>query len=107
MNHRITLIKRSAGVDAAGEPIESWADVATIWADVRFPSGVKAMFASSEGERAGMETVVKRVSIRIRARSDVDASWRVRYQGTEYEVKAAPLPDIDRQFAFLVCESVK
>jgi SPP1 family predicted phage head-tail adaptor len=99
MNHRITLLRRQAGRDALNQPIEDWTDVATIWADVRFQSGAEVL-------RANAEVSVKRASIRIRARKDIDASWRIRYQGEEFDVKSA-LPDDDRSFVFLVCESVK
>jgi SPP1 family predicted phage head-tail adaptor len=99
MNHRITLLKRVAGVDAAGQPVEDWSDVATVWSDVRFQSGAEVL-------RAGAEVAIKRASIRIRSRADVGPAWRVRYAGEEYDVKSA-LPDADRSFAFLVVESVK
>lgn len=99
MNHRITLMRREAGFDPAGQPVTDWADVATIWADVRFQSGAEVL-------RANADVSVRRASIRIRARKDVDASWRVRYAGEEYDIKSA-LPDVDRSFAFLVVESAK
>lgn len=99
MNHRITLLRRDVGKDAAGQPIESWTDVGTIWADVRFQTGAEVL-------RANAEVAIKRASIRIRTRSDVDTAMRARYQGEEFEVKSA-LPDVDRSFTFLVVESVK
>jgi SPP1 family predicted phage head-tail adaptor len=99
MNHRITLLRRAITRDAAGQPTEDWADVATIWADVRFQTGAEVL-------RANAEVAIKRASIRIRARADVNEAMRVRYQGGEYEVKSA-LPDNDRSFMFLVAESVK
>jgi SPP1 family predicted phage head-tail adaptor len=99
MNHRITLLQRITGRDAAGQPTEDWADVATVWADVRFQSGAEVL-------RANAEVAVKRASIRIRTRTDVTPAWRVRYAGEEYDVKSV-LPDTDRSFAFLVVESAK
>jgi len=99
MNQRVTLLKREQGRDAAGQPVEGWPEVATIWANVKFQTGAEVM-------RANAETSIVRVSIRIRARPDVDGAWRVRYLGVEYDVKSV-LPDsADRQFAFIVCESV-
>jgi SPP1 family predicted phage head-tail adaptor len=92
-------MKRQVGRDALNQPIEDWADVATVYADVRFQSGAEVL-------RANAEVSVKRASIRIRGRKDIDASWRIRYQGEEFDVKSA-LPDDDRSFVFLVCESVK
>lgn len=100
MNHRITLLRREEGKDAAGQKIQSWAALAPIWSDVRFQTGAEVL-------RADAETSVVRVSIRIRARTDVDNSMRVRYLTTEYDIESA-LPDSnDRQFMFLVCRSVK
>jgi SPP1 family predicted phage head-tail adaptor len=101
MNHRVTLLRRDDGKDAAGQPVENWSDVATIWADVLFETGAQVL-------RANLQANVRRASIRIRARPDVDSAMRVRYLGEEYEIKGPPLPDSkDRQFMFLVCESVK
>jgi SPP1 family predicted phage head-tail adaptor len=97
MNHRITLLRGEPGEDAVGQPVVDWVEVATVWADVRFQTGAEVL-------RAGADVAVKRASIRIRTRKDVDAAWRVRYSGEEYEVKGPPLPDRDPQFMFLVCE---
>lgn len=100
MNQRVTLLKREQGRDAAGQSNESWGDVATIWANVKFQTGAEVL-------RANAETSIVRASIRIRTRNDVDGTWRVRYLGAEYDVKSA-LPDsADRSFMFLVCESLK
>jgi SPP1 family predicted phage head-tail adaptor len=100
MNHRVTLLKREQGRDAAGQPIDDWVDIATVFSNVRFQTGAEVL-------RANAETSIVRVSVRIRARNDVDGAWRVRYRGVEYDNKSA-LPDSnDRQFMFLVCESVK
>lgn len=99
MNHKITLMRQQTGKDAAGQPVETWADVATIWSDVRFQSGAEVL-------RAGSEVAIKRATIRIRSRTDVDASWRVRYKGEVFDVKSA-LPADDRAFMFMVVEAVK
>lgn len=100
MNDRITLSKRAEGVDSYGQPNTGFVDVATVWCNVRFPTGAEVL-------RSGAETSVKRASVRLRTRKDVDASWRIRYQGEEYEVKGPPLPDKDRAFMFVVCEAVR
>ena len=99
MNHRITLQRRAPGVTSGGQPSKDWVDVATIWADVLFQRGAEVM-------RGGAEVTIKRASIRIRARTDVDAAWRVRYLGEVFDVKST-MPDVDRSFMFLVCEVVR
>lgn len=92
-------MRQQTGKDAAGQPVETWADVATIWSDVRFQSGAEVL-------RAGSEVAIKRATIRIRSRTDVDASWRMRYKGEVFDVKSA-LPADDRAFMFMVVEAAK
>jgi SPP1 family predicted phage head-tail adaptor len=97
MNDRITL-RRSAGKDKIGQPIDAPADIATVWADVLFQSGAEVM-------RAGADTAIVKCSIRIRARPDVDTGVSVLFKAKVYDVKSA-LPDSrDSAFTFLVCES--
>jgi len=98
MNDRITLQRRAAGKDALGQPIESWPDIATVWADVLFQSGAEVM-------RAGADTAIVKCSIRIRARADLDTGVRVLFQTKVYDVKSALPDNSDRRFIFLVCES--
>ena len=100
MNHRIQLMKPPAGTDASGRPLKDWTLLQEVWANVKFQSGAEVI-------RGGAETSIVKVSIRIRARRDVDASMRARYQGVEYNIRAV-LPDsANRDFMFLVCESFK
>lgn len=99
MNHRVTLLRPNTTRNAANEREGGYVPLPDVWANVKFQSGAEVM-------RAGADVAIVKCSIRIRARRDVDASWRVRYLGTEYEVKA-PLPDsADRDYMFLVCEGV-
>ena len=100
LNHRVQLLKPVAGRDAAGQRTKGWDVVRTIWANVRFQTGAEVM-------RADADKSIVKCSIRIRARRDVDASMGARYLGVDYDIKAV-LPDsADRDYMFLVCESVK
>jgi len=98
MNDRITLQQRGTGKDALGQPIESWPDIDTVWADVLFQSGAEVM-------RAGADTAVVKCSIRIRARAGLDTGVRVLFEAKFYDVKSALPDNRDRRFMFLVCES--
>lgn len=98
MNDRVTLQSRGAGKDALGQPIESWPDIATVWADVLFQSGAEVM-------RAGADTAIVKCSIRIRARAGLDTGVRVLFEAKLYDVKSALPDNRDRRFMFLVCES--
>lgn len=100
MNDRITLLKRESGRDAAGQPAETWPGVTTIWAHVKFETGAQVL-------RANADISVVRVSIRIRARTDVDQTFRVRHKGVEYDVKSVIPDSSDRAFMFLVCEATR
>lgn len=99
LNHRIQLLKRAAGADSAGSVSKEWVPVSEIWADVRFQSGAEVM-------RGGAEASTVKASIRVRARANIDASMRAVYRGATFDIQAI-LPDNDRAFAFLVCESIK
>lgn len=99
MNHRIKLLKRAEAVDSVGQPSKDWVQVAEVWGDVKYQSGAEVM-------RVGGEASVVKASIRIRARTDVDATWRAVYKSWTFDIKAPPLPDKDPQFAFLTCEAV-
>lgn len=100
LNHRIQLLKRAAGRDAANQRAKGWEVARPLWSNVKFQTGVEVM-------RADADVSIVKCSIRIRARRDVDASMGARYQGVDYEIKAV-LPDsADRDYMFLVCEGAK
>ena len=98
MNDRIMLQTRQVGADAAGQPVESWADAAQVWADVRFQTGAEVL-------RNDLAASIVRISVRIRALAGIDSSWRLVHKGVIYDVKSALLDSQDRRFMFLVCES--
>lgn len=101
LNRRITLQAPSAGQDALGQPLGTWSDVATVWADIRHPSGLQALKAD-----AASSTV--RASIRIRWRTGVTAAMRLVdvASGAVYAIRAV-LPDVQtRAHLDLVCEVV-
>lgn len=98
LNQRITLERRDVGRDALGQPVESWVPVATVWADIRFPSGVSAI-------KGGADVSVVRASLRIRARAGLDAGMRAVQTSARYDIKAV-LPTRDRQYIDLVCEVI-
>lgn len=100
LNHRITLLQRPVTSDALGESQGEWQDLAPVWADVRYLSGVETL-------RAGGEVSIAKASIRIRARAGLSAQLRVRYGAAVLDVGAV-LPDAaDSRYVFLACEQVE
>ena len=98
LSSRVQIQAQTAAVDAAGQPIQTWADVCTVWADVRHQQGLEAI-------KADVLTSVVKASIRIRYREGILPSQRVTYNGTIYEI-AAVLPDPSgRYYLDLICHT--
>lgn len=101
LNHRITLQRPASGEDDHGQPAVGWADVATLWADIRHLSGLQALKADAQ-----VSTV--RASIRVRTRADLVAGMRVVHataaKTTVYAVLAPLAAGTD--MTDLVCEAV-
>ena len=98
LNHRITLSGLSTGTDDLGQPLQSWVDFATVWADVRFVSGIETI-------KAGREISTSRASVRIRRRANVSRQMRARIDGVEYDILDI-IPSADRAWLTLICEVV-
>lgn len=100
LNNRVTIESPVAGFDAIGQPVVGWATVATVWANIRHQSGAESIKAEA------VSAVVK-ASIRIRYRTDIDASMRVTNGATIYAIKGV-LPNVAKKdFVDLVCERVQ
>lgn len=96
LRNRITIQRQTQAQDAGGQPLDVWTDVATVWADIRNPSGLGAI-------RADAEAQVVKTSIRVRWRTDIEAGMRAVFGTTVYEIGAV-LPDhTDRSYVDLVC----
>lgn len=99
MDHKIAIQAQSTTRDAAGQVIGGWADVASVWSDMRFQSGAEVV-------RAGLPVSTVRISAMIYARNDLNTAMRVAHKGATYDIKAI-LPARDPRFMYLVCESAK
>lgn len=86
---RVVLRQYTSTIDGWGQPVHAWADLATVWADVRGVSGLEAI-------KADAETSTTKASARIRYRADVTHDMRVVIAGAEWEIKAV-LPDFNRR----------
>ena len=79
LDRRITIQQNTPVQDSVGQPIESWADLATVWAEV-IPVGGSEIF---QARQVGAETVAK---FRIRYRGDVLRAMRVVYDSDNYDI---------------------
>lgn len=93
----VTLQQAGEVQDSAGQMIPGWTQVAMIWAEIRYLSGLQAV-------RAGASVSVEKVSIRIRHRPGVVASMRVvDIGGVIYSIDAVLPNKQSRAFMDLVC----
>ncbi|MDD0814281.1 phage head closure protein [Curvibacter sp. HBC28] len=99
LNSRVSIQARAPGRDALGQPANTWAELASMWANIRHQSGAEAV-------RADALVSVVRASIRVRRRRDVTASMRVVHGSVVYEIKAVLPDEVRGEFMDLVCEVV-
>ena len=89
LRHRCEIQTRLDTVDSIGQPSTSWLTTATVWADVRYLSGLSAI-------KSGADVSVSKCSIRMRKRA-VNAGQRIVYGDEVFEIDAV-LPDGRREY---------
>lgn len=100
LNQRVTLERDEVATDDWGGVIHAWVTHAELWANVRHLSG-------SQSIRADSPVSEVRASIRVRYRTDLDASMRVLVGGKAYTVEAV-MPNLQsREHIDLVCKLVE
>jgi len=97
MTDRIIIERPETTRDEIGQPIDSWVNVATVWANVLFVNG---RTYSSEFISAQKEVDKTVASMRIGWRLDITTQMRVRFRGDIYNIQAV-LPDANHQFVDL------
>ena len=99
LDQRITLQTATVTKDAVGGPVETWATLATLWANVRDLSGK----AINEAQQVG-SAVTRRVTIRWRA--GITAALRVQFADARV-AKVAFVREVGRrEFLELDCELI-
>ena len=99
LNRRVTIQQLVSGQDAAGQPVQTWTDVATVWANVAGDTGLRTI------KNAGDVTAaIKRYSIRIRFREGLDEGMRVLLGAVPFDVKEVRMDYAGREWTDLVCE---
>ncbi|HWU68670.1 MAG TPA: phage head closure protein [Stenotrophobium sp.] len=103
LNRKITIQSLQSGQDAAGQPINTWADVATVWANVKGETGMASIRKTLP--RDGVAMSLDAYSFRIRFRADITAGMRVLYQGTAFDILQVRMDYSGRVWTDLVCET--
>lgn len=86
LRHRVTIQELVDGQDPSGQPIQTWQDVATVWAAVEPLRGREFWDAQ---QVAAEETV----RIRIRYRAGIETAMRAVWNGVPYALQA--VTDVD------------
>lgn len=95
LNARVTIQQRNAGQDSYGQPVNTWADVATVWANVTDIKGRE--FLAAQASQSAVTT-----KILIRDLDGVDAAMRVVHGVDVYNIVAVLRHDDDG--LLLMCE---
>jgi SPP1 family predicted phage head-tail adaptor len=98
-NRLVTLQRPVEGQDSIGQPLPGWADVAQVFANIRYLNGVESI-------KAGAETSTARASIRIGYRTDLTSAMRVSIGETVFQVKAVLPDETERQHVDLDCQVI-
>ena len=89
MDRRIVIEQNTPVADATGDPVDSWATLATVWADLRNIRGAETF--DDDREQASRQT-----TFRIRWRSDIDdTKLRINYDGRIWDIIS--ISEIGRQ----------
>jgi SPP1 family predicted phage head-tail adaptor len=81
LNKRVTIQANGAGQDENGQPIEGWADVATVWASIMDISGREYVAAA-----AAQNSVTTKIT--IRHRDGIKPAMRVMHGADTYNIEA-------------------
>lgn len=97
LNKIITLQQKNTVSDGMGGPVVTWADVATVWAAI-WP------VSASEQTQAQSTTMVISHRIRIRYRSVLKASWRIKFGNRYFNIVSVVNPNEANEFLDLMCK---
>ncbi len=97
LRYRVTIEQNNGSADGGGGMADSWATVATVWAQIE-------QFQSSASAHAGR--AAERFSMRatIRHRTDISAGMRLTHDGEIYRIRAASDPEQRGRYLSLSCE---
>ena len=98
MTERVVLIQPSATTNGFGSDVVSYTDVKTVHAEVQWKSGGTYQQASELFPDGHIEVI-------IRDAHQVEAKWRIRYNGEVYNV-AAVAPNRVKGLKRLICDKV-
>lgn len=97
LKHRILIQNLALAADGQGGTVETWSDVATVWAEINPKSTRERLYTQSlQYQRTHV--------IRIRFRSDITNTMRINYQDRIFQIKGTWCPDEWKTYLMIDCE---
>jgi SPP1 family predicted phage head-tail adaptor len=96
LDKRVTIQSQASTRNSIGEPVQTWSDVATIWASVEPVQGRE--FWAQQQVQSEVTT-----RVRIRYREGVTASMRVLYGSRVYDIRSVIDPKERHEEMQLMC----
>jgi SPP1 family predicted phage head-tail adaptor len=81
LDRRVTIQRQEQTQDAYGQPVETWTDVATVWAEVRDITGKE--FVSAQATQNAVQT-----KITIRHRAGIVPAMRAVHGSDTYNIES-------------------
>jgi SPP1 family predicted phage head-tail adaptor len=97
LNRQITIRKRGVGLDALNRPNQAYVDYATVWANIKAPTGLGRIVNES------VSATLSKYSFRIRFRTDITIDMIVVYGGQEFAIVEISHDFSDQNYTDLVC----
>jgi SPP1 family predicted phage head-tail adaptor len=97
LNTRITLFTRTETIEASGGKEISFTQLATVWAQLNWPSARLSDFASGAAAAQSVEAI-------IRFRGDINPGDRIAIEGTPYDVTHVADPNGRRAYLVVHAE---
>jgi SPP1 family predicted phage head-tail adaptor len=102
LSRPVTIQQQSTDVDSVGQSLDVWTTFASVWADIRFASGLKNLETIS----ADAQQSSAMASVRIRYRTGVTSGMRIVDGDTTYYIKTV-LPNVGaKDYTDMVCEVI-
>ena len=105
MDRRVGIRAYTTSENDFGEPIDTWATLATVWGKVEWGAGTTR--DNREDFEQGKETVWSGIEVTIRHRTDINEKMRLLIGGEDYDIKTIENYDKRGRDRYLIIKAVK
>lgn len=101
LNRRITIQRRSAGLDAYGQPSLGWTEIAEVWANIK-PIGGREKLRAMAFESTLTHTVLVRYQASLVPEVEADG-WQILYGSRIFNISSAMDYEDQRRYIVFDC----